>query len=133
MLGRPELARDRRFATNAERVENRAALVALLQKEFATKRASTWVTRCRKAGIPAALVRGVREALRTPAGRALIETIEHPEIGPYQAVRNPVRLNGARQATSSPPPRLGQQTERILRELGYSPRDIAALREAGVV
>jgi crotonobetainyl-CoA:carnitine CoA-transferase CaiB-like acyl-CoA transferase len=133
VLGKPELAHDARFATNAARVKHRKALVALLEREFAAKRASVWVARCRKAAIPASLVRGVREALRTPAGRALVETIEHPEIGRYEAVRNPVRIDGARRLPSSPPPRLGEQTEAILRELGYGARDIAALRAAGAI
>ena len=117
VLGRPELADDRRFATNEARVKNRQALIALLEKEFKTRRASQWVARCKKAAIPASLVRGVREALRSPEGRALVETVEHPELGRYEAVRNPVRIDGQRRPPSAPPPRLGEHTEAILREL----------------
>ncbi len=117
VLGRPELADDRRFATNEARVKNRRALIALLEKEFKTRRASQWVARCKQAAIPASLVRGVGEALRSPEGRALVETVEHPEIGSYEAVRNPVRIDGQRRRPSSPPPRLGEHTEAILREL----------------
>ena len=117
VLGRPELADDRRFATNEARVKNRKALVALLEKEFKSRRASQWVARCKKAAIPASLVRGVREALRSPEGRALVETVEHPEIGRYEAVRNPVRIDGQRRPPSASPPRLGEHTETILREL----------------
>ena len=117
VLGRPELADDRRFATNEARVKNRKALIALLEKEFKSRRASQWIARCKKAAIPASLVRGVREALRSPEGRALVETVEHPEIGRYEAVRNPVRIGGQRRPPSSPPPRLGEHTEMILREL----------------
>jgi len=133
VLERPELASDPRFATNAARVENRAALVALLEEAFATKPADVWVARCREASVPAELVRGVLEALQTPAGRALIETVKHPEIGSYEAVRNPVRIDGERRPPSSPPPALGAQTEAILRELGYSESDIAALRRSGAI
>jgi crotonobetainyl-CoA:carnitine CoA-transferase CaiB-like acyl-CoA transferase len=117
VIGRPELKDDPRFATNAARVEHREELVTLLERTFAADAADVWVGRCRDAAIPASLVRGVREALRTPEGRAMIEAIDHPEIGRYEAVRNPVRIDGERRPPSSPPPRLGEHTDTILREL----------------
>lgn len=133
VLERPELAEDPRFATNQGRVQHREVLIALLEREFATKRAAHWVARCRRAAIPVSLVRGVREALRTPAGAALVETIEHPEAGAYEAVRNPVRIDGRRGPKSSPPPRLGEHTNRILRELGYGRADVARLKREGAI
>ena len=117
VIERPELKEDPRFATNSARVENREELVTLLEQTFAAGAANVWVERCREAAIPASLVRGVREALRVPEGRMLIETIEHPEIGTYEAVRNPIRIDGQRRPPSSPPPRLGEHTEKILRWL----------------
>ena len=117
VIGKPELKDHPRFAANAARVENREELVTLLEQTFAGARAEVWVARCRKATIPASLVRGVREALRTPEGKMLIETIEHPEIGPYEAVRNPIRIDGRRRPPSSPPPRLGEHTDDVVRWL----------------
>ena len=117
VIGRPELKDDPRFATNAARVEHREELVAMLEQIFVANAADVWVARCRDAAIPASLVRGVREALMTAEGRALVESIEHPEIGRYEAVRNPVRIDGERRPPSSPPPRLGEHTQTILREL----------------
>jgi len=120
VLRRPELAQDERFATNASRVKNRDLLVPILEAEFRTRSAAQWVARCRRAAIPASLVRGVREALRTPAGRALVQSVEHSEIGVYDAVRNPVRIDGQRRDIGTPPPTRGQHTDAILRELGLS-------------
>ena len=133
VLRRPDLARDARFATNAQRVQHRETLVPLLEEEFRKRTASQWVARCRRAAIPASLVRGVREALRTPAARALVETVEHPEIGAYEAVRNPVRIDGKRRGIGSAPPSLGQHTDAVLRELGFDRRTVAAMRRRGAI
>ena len=122
VLRRDDLARDPRFATNAKRVRNRATLIRTLEREFRRGRASQWVARCRRASIPASLVRGVREALRSEAGRALLGTIDHPVIGQYEAVMNPLRINGRRRPLGSAPPELGEHTASILEELGLSGR-----------
>jgi crotonobetainyl-CoA:carnitine CoA-transferase CaiB-like acyl-CoA transferase len=120
VLRRPELSEDKRFATNVQRVKHRKALVAILEKEFRTRTAAQWVGRCRRASIPASLVRGVREALRTPAARKLVEAVEHAGIGSYDAVRNPVRIDEQRLAIGSAPPALGEHTAAVLRELSAS-------------
>lgn len=133
VLEREELIADRRFATNAARVRNRHVLVPLLEAAFADKRAAEWVKQCRRAGIPAALVQGVREALRSPAGKLLVTEIHHPEIGSYAAVRNPLLMNGARFPVRLPPPALGAHTEPVLKELGLKRREMSELRESGVI
>lgn len=130
VLRRPELAQDERFVTNSQRVKHRELLVAILEDEFRKRTASQWVKRCRRAAVPASLVRGVREALRTAAGRLLVETVQHPEIGEYEAVRNPVRIDGQRLAIGSPPPSLGQHTDAVLRELSASNRKKSAGRSS---
>src|SRR5688572_20723278 len=121
VIGREDLARDRRFATNSVRVKNRAKLIPLLDSIFEQKRASHWVGRCRTAGVPAAIVQGVREALRSPAGQLLLADIDHPEIGSYAAVFNPLLFAGRRFPIRMPPPALGEHTAAILRELGVNP------------
>jgi len=118
VIGRPELATDARFVSNGARVANREALVALLEAIFRTESAESWVARCRAAGIPASLVQGVLEALRSEAARPLVGTMEHPEAGTYETVRHPVRFDGERLPLGDAPPRLGEHTEALLRELG---------------
>jgi crotonobetainyl-CoA:carnitine CoA-transferase CaiB-like acyl-CoA transferase len=130
VLRKPELARDERFATNTQRVKHREILVAILEDAFRERTASQWVARCRRAAIPASLVRGVREALRTSAARSLVTTVEHPEIGAYDAVRNPVRINGERFDIGSPPPSVGQHTDAIMRELSVSNRKKSGARSS---
>jgi len=117
VIGRPELARDPRFATNAARVKQRGTLVPLLDEIFRTKTARAWLTRLRKANVPCSLVQGVLEALRSPAGSPLVAPLQHPVIGEYEVVRYPVRFDGERMPVGSAPAALGQDTERILAEL----------------
>lgn len=124
VLGRDDLASDRRFATNRGRVKYREELIGELEAEFRGRRAAHWVQRCRKASIPAALVRGVREALRTPAARGIVSD---------DAILNPVIVDGSRRARGTSPPKLGAHTARVLKELGYSAFEIRAFRRDGVI
>ncbi|MCM2315603.1 MAG: CoA transferase [Thermoanaerobaculia bacterium] len=131
VIMRPELVDDPRYRTNSRRVENRDALIEELERVFATRPAAHWVDASRRAGIPAAIVEHVDEALaRNPQMRV---AMEHPTIGRFESVRNPVIWNGARLDPVAPPPVVGQHSESILRELGYDAGAIAALFERGVV
>lgn len=118
VVEQPELATDARFATNGARVANREVLVALLDAIFRTQSAEHWVMRCRGAAIPASLVQGVLEALRSEPARPLVGTMVHPDAGSYETVRHPVRFDGERLPLGSAPPRLGEQTKAIVGELG---------------
>jgi crotonobetainyl-CoA:carnitine CoA-transferase CaiB-like acyl-CoA transferase len=120
VLRRPELAQDQRFATNSQRVNHRGVLIEILDEEFRNRTAAQWLGRCRRASIPASLVNGVREALRTSAARDLIGTVSHAGIGAFEAVRNPVRIDGRRHAIGSAPPLLGEHTAAILEELAVT-------------
>ena len=111
VIERPELATGRRFATNELRVRNRKTLIPILESIFRTRKAAAWVARCRDANVPAAVVQTVREALQSESGKKLVVN---------DMLRHPVRYNGERRDTGTPPPRLGQHTEAILRELTAS-------------
>jgi len=133
VIERPELAADARFSTNEQRVANRATLVPLLEGIFRGRPAAHWLERCQAASIPCSLVQGVLEALQSPAGAALVGTLVHPAIGSYQAVRYPVRFDGARVPIGTAPPELGADTEQVLRDLGYSAGEIAELSAAAII
>jgi crotonobetainyl-CoA:carnitine CoA-transferase CaiB-like acyl-CoA transferase len=133
VIKRPELAGDRRFRSNAARVRNRRVLIPLLEAIFHQRRASAWIQRCRRASVPAALVRGVREALRTPEARLLVSSLDHPRIGTYEAIGSPLRIDGRRAPPGSPPPELGEHTDAVLRELGFRRSEIASLRREGII
>jgi crotonobetainyl-CoA:carnitine CoA-transferase CaiB-like acyl-CoA transferase len=124
VLGRGDLAADRRFTTNPGRVRHRVELISVLEGIFLERKAAQWVARCRKFGVPAALVRGVREALKSPGARGLVSG---------DTIQSPIIVDGMRRGLGAAPPRLGQHTDRVLEELGYSAREIASLRADGTI
>lgn len=113
VLGRSDLAADSRFATNAGRVQNRTALLPRVEEALRARPAAEWIEACRARGIPAALVQSFGEIFSGP----VTESLRHPAIGPFEMVRTPIRGPGASE-THRPPPRLGEHTEAVLRELG---------------
>jgi formyl-CoA transferase len=136
MLERPDLADDPRYATNAQRVANRAELVPLLAEIFKTRTTAEWLERLRAADVPAAPVNNLDRAFSEPpvAERDMIVEYDHPEAGRVRLPGNPIKLSGTAGTISRPAPQLGQHTDAVLaRVLGLSPGRIAALRDAGAV
>jgi crotonobetainyl-CoA:carnitine CoA-transferase CaiB-like acyl-CoA transferase len=130
----PELARDDRFATFADRLAHKDALVAILKARFAERTTEAWLARLR-GRVPCAPVNTVAEALADPQVRArdMILEVEHPRFGLVREVASPVKTAGA-VTHPAPAPRLGEHTETILRTiLQYDPARIAAVRASGAL
>jgi crotonobetainyl-CoA:carnitine CoA-transferase CaiB-like acyl-CoA transferase len=134
-LGMPELPKDLRFRHNADRVEHREELRALLQSQFLTKDAVTWESMLREASIPCSRVRSVAEFVKDDLTEILgmIEPVPHPDIPDLRLVGMPLSLDGARGERQFPPPRLGEHTREILSELGLSAEKVEELERMRVV
>ena len=129
----PELVRDPRFASFADRLANKAALLAILTPRVATRTTAEWLGQLR-GRVPCAPVNSMREALEDAQVRArgMILEVEHPEFGTLREVASPIKTEGAG-AHPTPAPRLGEHTDAILGDLlGYTPERIAALHASGV-
>jgi len=132
VVGRPDLKTDPRFAERQARLDNRQELTALLEDAMATNTASHWRAALNAAGVPAGEVLTVPQILAHPqiADRGLIATFENvPGVGrDVQVARAGIKIDRASVATNTPPPLLGQDTDTLLGELGFSADDIAALK-----
>ena len=121
-----ELGANPQFASNAARIENREALIPLLQQRFDSATAAEWLARLSAADIPAAPIQSVSEALADPQtlARNLIVEIEHPTLRVARSIANPVRLAENPIVYRLPPPLLGEHTRSILGELGLGGADL---------
>jgi len=111
----PEVPADPRFATNADRVRNRTALVAALEEALAARPADAWIELLTNAGVPVGKVRGVLEALEA-AGESATAVVDHPTIGELRLVRTAPRFASAPPVDPTPPPLLGEHTDEVLGE-----------------
>lgn len=135
LIARPGLAADQRFATNPDRVINRAALIAELEPVFAAQPAAHWVELCLNAGIPAGPVQTVSQALSDEhaAAHHLIREVTLADGTVIPTVASPL-LPDTPDAIRYPPPALGQHTAEVLHEvLGCSDGEITRLRQTGVL
>ena len=137
LIGRAELIDDPRFAHREDRKRNRAALTAEVEAGLATGSASEWEAKLNEGGVPAGRVLSVPEALSLEQvrGRELVETLENFDVlgKPLSLSTAGYRLSEGKRRLHSPPPRLGEHTDEILHDVGYSPNQIAELREAAAI
>lgn len=133
LLGDVTVASDERFATNPARVTHREALNALLQRRFDTLSTEDAVALLDEAGVANGRVNSVAEFLAHPvlAERGRWRAVGSPG-GVIEALRPPADLGGV-DPVMNPVPAPGEHTERILRALGRTDDDIAALREARAI
>jgi len=134
-LGSPELAVDPRFATNGDRVERRTTLRGILAAHFVERGTREWLAALDAAEIPCAPINDVVTAFDSAEAKALdmMVELEHPIWGTIRQVGIPFQLSGTPASIRTPPPTLGQDTDAILAELGYSAAEVRGLRDRGVV
>jgi len=128
-LGLAPLADDPRFASWLLRLENNQVLLPLLEAKFKSEPRAHWLELLAKHDIPAGPVQTVNEFMRHPAVRHhdMVHEYEHPEVGRLRMMGQPLVFAGTPTRDPGPPPTLGEHTDGVLRELGYSAAMIADL------
>ena len=135
VLGVPELAADHRFATNGDRVVCRAQLRPILAARFADRGAAAWLAALGAASIPCSPINDIVAAFGSPEAVALGMVVEqeHPAWGLIRQVGVPFKLSRTPATIRKPPPALGEHSDEILGELGYTAEAISDLRDRGSI
>ena len=131
-IGHGPLADDPDFATVASRRRNRDRLTGILDGVFSTDTTASWLAKL-QGRIPASPVYDLPQALDNPFVReiGMLRDLPHPQQPHYRVLANPIKFDGMR-LPSRVAPKLGEQTDEVLRGLGYSDAEIAALKSTGI-
>src|SRR6266511_4070703 len=136
VAGRPDLAGDPRFATNAGRVEARAVLVPLLAPLLASRTTAAWVAALEAADVPCGPINDLAQVFADPQvrHRGLRVELPRPGGGTVPAVASPIRLSRTPVRHDTPPPALGEHTREVLVGLlGMTEGEVEKLRSRGVL
>jgi formyl-CoA transferase len=134
-IGREELLARPEFKDQPARAKNRAALNAELNAALARKTGADWIEALNAAGVPCGPIYTMDQVFADPQVqhiRAAAE-VRHPRLGTYRVVNQAVRLSRTPATMATASPELGEHTDEVLAELGYSAAQIAALRDKKAV
>jgi CoA:oxalate CoA-transferase len=125
---------DPRFVSYSSRKRNEDALLPLVEPAVRTRDSLGLEQALQVAGVPCARVNNFKEVFEHPqiVARGVVREVEHPRLGKMRATRNPVLLDHDGPAIDRHAPMLGEHSEEVLRELGYSSAAIRELIASGV-
>ncbi len=129
LLGHPDWPADPDFADNTRRVRHRVKLAERIEAITALEPCATWVARLDAAGIPCGPINDYRGAFDDPQVRArgMVVNIDHPTLGAIRSLGSPIKMSETPPVVERRAPMLGEHTQEVLTEAGYSDREIAAV------
>jgi crotonobetainyl-CoA:carnitine CoA-transferase CaiB-like acyl-CoA transferase len=133
VLGAPEWLADPRFKTNADRMANLEALVAVMQARLKTRSVGEWVGLLEAEGVPCGPINSIADMAADPQAlaRGMVVELDHPRAGATRALGLPIKLSASPGKVARPAPLLGQHTHEVLAEFGFSASEIEALVHSG--
>lgn len=137
LIERSDLPEDSRYATNAQRVEHRPQMDEIFNAVFASKTSEEWLKVLDSSGLAHGPVNSIQKAFEHP--QAIARDMIQPRAwnavgsGEWKGIGPAVKFSDSRAAVRRTPPTLGQHTEDVLAEAGYSGQDIQRLRDQGAV
>jgi crotonobetainyl-CoA:carnitine CoA-transferase CaiB-like acyl-CoA transferase len=134
-LGLEGLIEDGRFRTVTDRMENRSELTALLEEKLGERTSAAWETVLNEAGVANGPILHLDEVFQDPQvlHQEMILEQDHPTIGKIKQIGFPTKLSRTPATLRLPPPLMGQHTEAVLHELGYTSGEIKIMREDGIL
>lgn len=135
LLGLPELKDDPRFEERDTRKANRKALTPILEEKLIENDTLHWVELFNKNGVPSGAILGLGDALsqHQVEHRDTFSKLNLEGIGEISVFNMTAKFSDASSKAEAPPPKLSQHTDEILKKLGYSEKEIKALKENQVV
>ncbi|PYR17124.1 MAG: CoA transferase [Acidobacteria bacterium] len=135
VLGHAEWTGMAEFADNASRVRNRAALAERIEAITSQQPRSHWLALLEANDIPCGPINDYAQVFADPqvVARQMVVETEHPTLGRLRTLGSPIKLSATPPDVCRRAPLLGEHTDQVLAEAGYNEREIAALRQSGVV
>lgn len=135
VIGEPDLPNDPRFSTMGERSRNRAELNRIVAERIAQRTTAEWVEALNAVGVPCGPVNSIDQVFADEQVQhlGLAAPVTHRTLGDITIVRNAVSMTDTAPTVRTPSPDPGEHSDAVLRELGYTDDDIAALRARGAV
>ncbi|MFC2031930.1 CaiB/BaiF CoA transferase family protein [Chloroflexota bacterium] len=134
-LGIEDLRDNPLFATNVDRVKNREATEAIIQSTLEQKATGEWLEIFKEADAIGGPVNTFADIANDPQILAndMVVTVDHPVCGETKMIGIPIKLSRTPGRIGTPPPTMGQHTDKVLQEIGYSQQEIEELRKLKVV
>jgi len=134
-IGAPELARDPRFVSGADRMAHLKELDAELSRRFRTKPVRHWLDVLEAKGVPCGPVQNMLQALRDPQtlAREMVVEVEHSSLSRVKTLGLPIKFSDTPGKVRSGAPLYGEHTREVLREHGFDDQEIDAFEKEGAV
>ncbi|EMC99814.1 hypothetical protein BAUCODRAFT_21543 [Baudoinia panamericana UAMH 10762] len=136
-IGRDELPKDPRFATNAARVEHRPSMDEIFDAVFASRTSDEWLQVLEGSNLAYGPVNSIEKAFQHP--QAVARDMVQPMIwgsttsGEWKGIGPAVKFSATKASIRDRPPALGEHTAEVLAEAGYSGDEVRSLRDRGVI
>jgi crotonobetainyl-CoA:carnitine CoA-transferase CaiB-like acyl-CoA transferase len=134
-MERPELQNDSRFNSDENREKNNELLVSIISEAFAAKTLREWIDILDRHGQVNSMAQTVLEITNDPQAiqNDFFVKLDHPNAGEIRLVASPVKFSETKAGVKGPAPQVGQHTEEILLETGYTWDDITRLKDEGAI
>jgi len=135
VLGHTEWGDDAPFTDNARRVKNRDVLAARIESITATQPRAHWLALLEASDIPCGPINDYAQVFADPQvlAREMVVETDHPTLGHLRTLGSPIKLSATPPDVSRRAPQLGEHTDEVLREAGYTGEEIAAFRRSNAV